>query len=745
MHVPKEMTIRSKMIATLSIVAILLLTMTLTVNYQIDRYGELKKIQTTVVRLIADIGDLRKYEKDFLHRKQADYVEQFSSKHSETDAEISRLIDALNGHGIDTAELAKVQSEVQDYTHKFEALARFQTEIGLNADTGLYGKLRDAVHEAEAVLNETSNHELLTDMLMLRRHEKDFMLRRKMHYVEAFQQQFDNMQTALSSTYLSDSQRSKTLQLMQRYRTDFLALVKAEQQIGLTQQEGLLGELRQTIHGVEEHLAKLFTTVNKTIEQIHVRLEWTLFTAVAFIALSIAGLLSVLGINILRRIRNASDNMQQIAAGDGDLTRRLEERGSDEISELARSFNLFANKIHDTLKKSAELVNHLGQTGDRVTDAASTTDCSMKQLRSNTHSVVTATEEMSATARDVANNASQVSTATQQANALSTEGRHIVEQSIQSINSFADEFNEAATTITSLRSETDNIGSILDVIRSIAEQTNLLALNAAIEAARAGEQGRGFAVVADEVRNLAHRSQESTNEIQELIERLQSQAESAASKIQHGHQRISDTVTKARQAGVALSKITESVGSISDMTTQIATAAEEQSMVVAEINQNVVTIEQLAGDTAQNADLTTHLTTELAEAMASLIYEIRHFHFTNDEQLVLAQAKTAHLAWKARLRDFLDGKSHLKQEQAISHHQCDLGKWYDGEGRARFGHLSEFQAIAQPHEQIHNLIKQVISLKGKGDQRGAEATFNDVTRLSEQIIKRIDELAQALN
>jgi len=738
------MSIRTKMISTLGVVILLLAAITLAIDHQVNRFGELKDTQIALTQVMAQIGDMRKQEKDFLHRKEAGYVQRFDTTYKDTDANISRLIETLTAHSLDATEISDVQREIREYREKFDSIAELQREIGLDAESGLYGRLREAVHAAEAVFDDSSDHKLLSGMLMLRRAEKDFMLRRNMKYVGKYQQQFDQLQGALSRTDISAAELSQAQQLMERYRADFLTLVEAERRIGLGHEEGLLGELRQTVHVMEARLDRLFGTLDQSIRKAHGQLQWTLFATVLVVSLSIAGLLLLIGYSILRRIQQATRNMQQIAAGDGDLSRRLEEQGTDEISELAKSFNLFAVKIHDTLKGSAELINSLGQIGDRVTDAASSTDCSMKQLRSNTHSVVTATEEMSTTARDVASNASHVSTSTQQANRLASEGRKVVEQSVQSIDSFADEFSEAATTISSLRAETENIGGILDVIRGIAEQTNLLALNAAIEAARAGEQGRGFAVVADEVRNLAHRSQVSTNEIQELIERLQSQAESASAKIQHGHQRISDTVAKARQAGSALSQITESVASISDMTTQIATAAEEQSMVVSEINQNVVTIDQLAKGTAVNADLTTHLTGELAHAMSQVLQMIRQFRFANDEQLVLAQAKTAHTAWKARLRNFLDGKSHLSQDQALSHHQCDLGKWYDGEGKQRFGHLAEFKAIERPHEQIHALIKQVIDLQEKGDQQGAESVFNDVSQISEQIVRQLDALSQAV-
>ncbi len=738
------MTVRTKVFSILGAVTLLLVVMTLTVDYQSRHFGELKDSQIMAAQLAADMLELRRHEKDFLERKETKYLDKFTEKKSATDKVIARLITQLDKLSIDTYALSEVQQNAHDYAAQFTSLADLQARIGLDATSGLYGSLRKAVHDAESLFKNHNDYELVRQMLMLRRAEKDFMLRRQVKYLDQFNKHFGVMEEALSRSDLPQQVQNLARQYLNKYRSEFMALVNAEKEIGLTHKDGQLGKLRDTVHISEEHLTSLLASLDETIANAEAEHQWTLYTAMIVINLLIAALLLWMGITVSRRIHSASLQMRQIATGDGDLSRRLQEHGSDEITELAHAFNIFAGKIHDMLKSISEKVAGLGETDDRVNDAASNTDHSMCQLRTNTQSVVVATEELSATARDVASNVSHVSSSAQQADAVAAEGRNIVGQAISSINSFAHEFGEAATTVASLRAETENIGTILDVIRSIAEQTNLLALNAAIEAARAGEQGRGFAVVADEVRSLAHRSQQSTNQIQDLIERLQTQAESATKKIQHGQQRIAETVTQAEMAGDALSRITESVSSISNMTIQIATAAEEQSAVVADINGNVVAIDHLARDTAQNADITTRLTADLANAMAAVTREMQQFRFENDEQLVLAQAKSAHLAWKGRLREFLDGNAHLTKNQAVSHHQCDLGKWYYSEGMKRFQSMAEFKAIEQPHEQIHEMIQKVIALRENGNQTKAEATFNEITSLSTNIVQRIDALAQAL-
>jgi len=317
--------------------------------------------------------------------------------------------------------------------------------------------------------------------------------------------------------------------------------------------------------------------------------------------------------------------MNDIAEGDGDLTSRLTICGRDEIADLGREFNGFVEKIQTTIREVAGSTAQLATSAEEMSMVSAETRDGAGRQQSETDLVATAMNEMTATVQEVAKNADAAATAAQQADNQAKEGRETVDETIKSIDSLASEVEKASNVINQVEHDSEKIGSVLQVIQGIAEQTNLLALNAAIEAARAGEQGRGFAVVADEVRTLASRTQESTQEIQAMIESLQSGAQSAVAVMESGRIKASETVDKASAAGVALQSITESVGEINHMNNQIAEAARQQGEVAEEINQNIVNITDVATQTANGADQLSTASSELANLSANLQVLVGHF------------------------------------------------------------------------------------------------------------------------
>ncbi|MCP5169421.1 MAG: methyl-accepting chemotaxis protein [Hahellaceae bacterium] len=311
-------------------------------------------------------------------------------------------------------------------------------------------------------------------------------------------------------------------------------------------------------------------------------------------------------------IKAAIRALQDIAEGEGDLTRRLRVKSKDEIAELATVFNRFVGKIQDLVRQIMQSADMLSTSTEEMNVISVKTSEGVSNQRSETDQVAAAMNEMSATAHDVARNAVEAAAAAQKADQDGQLAREILSGAINSIRNLAGDIDSSAQVINELEQDVVNITSVLDVIRGIAEQTNLLALNAAIEAARAGEQGRGFAVVADEVRTLASKTQASTQEIQEMISRLQTGTGRAVSVMKSSKNSGEQTVGQANKAEVALNEISSAISTINDMNTQIASAAEQQTAVTEDINRSLTRIVEIAEDTARGTDETREASARLA-------------------------------------------------------------------------------------------------------------------------------------
>jgi len=569
----------------------------------------------------SQVLQLRRNEKDFLARKDLKYLGKFEKVISGTLGDITELKEHYAEIGIEIKELSTLRTVLKQYQDHFKAIIEAQKRIGLNPKDALYGDLRNAVHDVESLIGD-QNFRLLSGMLQLRRNEKDFMLRLSSKYVDNFSNNLTSLINQVQGSEIENKQQ--VIELLNVYQLAFTNLVNEQQVMGFSSNEGLQGEMRNTVHKVDDLLKAIVKRSDKEIDDYISFIDTLAFSAffLVLIVSSVSGLL--VSKSILSGINRLKSTMTKVAKTK-DLSIVVDENGKDELAEMAKVFNLMIASFRGLIVEVNQSVSALNGATHELSSNINTTNEGVDQQLLQTDLVATAVTEMVATVDQIASNTNEAAHKAETTNINAEEGKSGVAQTISQIDELSAHLLESENVVKELEKDSVTIGTVLDVIRGIAEQTNLLALNAAIEAARAGEQGRGFAVVADEVRTLASRTQDSTREIETIVNSLQARTKDIVEHMAACRVQGNESATQAGSAGEKLEEITQDVTMIMEMNSAIAQAIQEQSTVASEVNVNVVSIKDIAEQSGQAAHSNGKMSEEISQQANVLSDEVSQF------------------------------------------------------------------------------------------------------------------------
>ncbi|OUR74886.1 methyl-accepting chemotaxis protein [Colwellia psychrerythraea] len=617
------MLIKNKLIANTAILVLAMILMLMLLNYESSALQHDINIAKGIGNIKAAVLELRRDEKDFSARKQLKYSDQFNKQMKNVQHQINTLSDDFAEVGLSMPELTSMGNILGQYQTQFTNIVRLQKKIGLDAKSGLYGELRVAVHSVETLIGN-DNYRLRSEMLQLRRNEKDFMLRLDDKYVDKLNKNVSKLLSTVQASNFSSPKKQKVSGLIKAYQIAFSNLAISQKELGYNENMGSRNKMRNVVHQVDNELQKLLSNseaaVKEDVNFINT-LAYSLFAVVLAVALVSAWLI---GKSILDRISNLQSSMNSIAQSN-DLTIEIDVSGGDELSEMATVFKHMLTNFRSLIVEVNHSVTTLntatGSLAENIYNANEGVETQMQQ----TDLVATAVTEMVATVDEIATNTREAAHKAELTNSNAGKGKIGVEQTINQIGQLSEKLLDSENVVKELEKESVTIASVLGVIRGIAEQTNLLALNAAIEAARAGEQGRGFAVVADEVRTLASRTQDSTQEIETIIGLLQKRTQEIVTLMAECRNQGEESAEQASSAGAMLDEITQDVALIMDMNSAIATAIQEQSTVASEVNQHVVMIRDVTEQSGDSAKKNEQMSEELSQQAQVLTTEVSRF------------------------------------------------------------------------------------------------------------------------
>ncbi|WP_196140274.1 methyl-accepting chemotaxis protein [Aliikangiella sp. G2MR2-5] len=622
-----KVSIKQKLIAMCAVsllAVIVMLILKITFNAQLE---QVQQALSTNLEINNRMLQLRRNEKDFLARNDLKYVKAFEQNHQQMlqlTLELKEKGEAIEFEGLKSIE--NMIPIFREYLNGFKQLESLKVELGLTPTSGLYGSLRDAVHQAEENIKSQNNSKLLADVLMLRRREKDFMLRFDEKYLEKFESDLNQFNVELNASGIGGSSLTAIRNSMDKYAQEFRTFAAKQKEIGLDSKSGQLGRLRENIHQSETLLDNTSKQLKAYIEEY---ISWAnqLYIALTFIVIAVMMLLIyVIFRSVNDPIQKLTSTMKKVNKAK-DLSIRCNMQGSHEISQLAMVFDEMMTSFCQVLEKIDQASEQVSSASNELSHINKTSAENISEQQNLIEQVATAMNQMTVSVQNVSQNILETSESADDAYQETSVGKQKVNDAVKSVDAMVEKMQKAKSVLDELDRDTDDVSKVLEVIRGVAEQTNLLALNAAIEAARAGEQGRGFAVVADEVRTLAGRTQESTEEINHIIERLQSNSKLAVSVMDQSKTQMDETVVQAKTAGSALDVVTQKVEQINNMSTQIASAAEEQNSVADDINAKIVHISDRAVMNTENSkqsSLAASKQAELAEELKQLVSQFKH-------------------------------------------------------------------------------------------------------------------------
>jgi len=567
---------------------------------------------------------LRRHEKDFLARRTLSYQEKYEKTFTLLQSNQARLKQTMENQNLPTDTLDSLTALFKSYRLSFNDIVAANVELGLTSKEGLTGMLRAAVHQIEEELSAKNKNVLLVIMLQLRRAEKDFMLRSDIKYIKKFQSLIGELQSAINAENFDSSSKATLLQLTEEYQNGFYNYTLEAQRIGLSSSEGLLRIMRKKIQASEGGLKTLVETLdiatNNRIENSFY-LTIGIFFVIACISLVFTLLVNRSIVLPLSWIQGAMGEIHKTR----DIKKRIDSETNDEINQVAQSINMMLADFQAALEVVWNAANHVNDTSSKLTRSSYKTTYNLEQQRKETEMVASSMIEMVSSVDEVSSNMEHVTQMTLSTQNDAKEGKLKVDSAIKGIVRLSDRLDGSVATAGELAKESESIGSVLSVIQGIAEQTNLLALNAAIEAARAGEQGRGFAVVADEVRALASRTHSATVEIAEIIESLQKRTQGIVKLVGECREDGLASRKDAEMIKELLDTIIKEVVDIADMSSRVSVSLEEQTSATDQVNNTIEKIRVLTEDTTKAMEVSFQSSKDISSQTESLYTAVSVF------------------------------------------------------------------------------------------------------------------------